>query len=115
MKIYSTYDRKAVIGKIPANTEITDYINLVTRSDYDISHYSSSLQKYIKEEQKYYLAFANYASSMKDMCSKTMYLAKDTLQALTKLSTYLYKIPTGFFDSLKKHSNKNYIPSLGWR
>ena len=39
MKIYSTYDRKAVIGKIPANTEITDYINLVTRSDYDISHY----------------------------------------------------------------------------
>ena len=39
MKIYSTYDKKAVIGKIPANTEITDYINLVNRADFGISHY----------------------------------------------------------------------------
>ena len=39
MKIYSTYDKKAVLGKIPANTEITDYINLVSRSEYDIAHY----------------------------------------------------------------------------
>lgn len=38
MKIYSTYDKKSVLAKIPANTEITDYVNLVTRSDYEISH-----------------------------------------------------------------------------
>ena len=39
MKIYSNYDRKTVVGKIPANTEITNYLNLVTRSNYDISHF----------------------------------------------------------------------------
>ena len=39
MKIYSTYDKKSVIGKIPANTEITNYINLVSRGDRAISHY----------------------------------------------------------------------------
>ena len=41
MKIYSTYDKKAVLGKIPANTEITDYINLVNRADSDVAHYVS--------------------------------------------------------------------------
>ena len=41
MKIYSTYDRKAVIGKIPANTEITNYINIVSRGNNAISHYVS--------------------------------------------------------------------------
>lgn len=41
MKIYSSYDKKAVIGKIPANTEITDYVNLVIRSEFDIAHYVS--------------------------------------------------------------------------
>ena len=28
-----------IVGKIPANTEITDYLNIVTRSQYDDAHY----------------------------------------------------------------------------
>ena len=39
MKIYSTMDKKSVIGKIPANTEITDYVNLVSGPDSEPSHY----------------------------------------------------------------------------
>lgn len=39
VKIYSSMDRKKEIGKIPANTEITNYLNLVSRSQYEISHY----------------------------------------------------------------------------
>ncbi len=39
VKIYSTYDKKAVIGKIPANTEITDYVNLINYTNSNISHY----------------------------------------------------------------------------
>ena len=38
VKIYSTYDKKAVLAKIPANTEITDYINLVPYSDAEPSY-----------------------------------------------------------------------------
>ena len=39
VKLYSTYDKKAVIAKIPANTEITDYVNLVGYSSDEPSYY----------------------------------------------------------------------------
>ena len=39
MKVYANYDRKTVLTKIPANTEISEYINIVSRSNYDICHY----------------------------------------------------------------------------